>query len=213
MNPACGTSIPNPPSTAKTSCAFSYPLNSTASAAAQQCCGQRATITLYDNSCFQYCDVSGDETAMMTCLNNAGVLGACFINRDASAANRISKPALSLTIVIIVYLMVGMMRWPNEQISNMSWRGSDRIDKDIQDGAGGAEKESNNRGFRIRLILIWNGSLHLQNPFSQRGAKEVRSQMFQLASWTTTTTISSSTAGHPLSFTQLNTTLCYSLKS
>jgi hypothetical protein len=176
MNSTCGTSIPNPPSTTKTSCAFHYPLNSTASAAAQQCCGQKATINLYDNDCFQYCDVSGNQSAMDTCLSNAGVPAACFTNQNASGANRISKPALSLAISVIVCLMVGAMRWPSEQISDMSWKRI-RRDEDTPRRIKQWEREGELWfAFRNRWILIWNLS-RLQSLFIQRGAKEIGSQM------------------------------------
>ncbi|KAF9883842.1 hypothetical protein FE257_002733 [Aspergillus nanangensis] len=91
-------------------------------AAQQRCCGLKANLTLYEDNCFEFCSISGNQTAVEKCLDDADVKDATSYNdkdkdkdndkdKDdkASVASPLSKPAWGLVAMVLTSLVAGTL--------------------------------------------------------------------------------------------------------
>ncbi|PYI03824.1 hypothetical protein BO78DRAFT_421267 [Aspergillus sclerotiicarbonarius CBS 121057] len=102
----CKETVAKPPSSKWTtsSCA-AFRKDSDKTSTIQTCCGTTTNITEYD-TCYGFCSTNGNQSAVVSCLEDAGLKAKAYNRSDASGAGAVmvvsgsvSKGALGIAML------------------------------------------------------------------------------------------------------------------
>ncbi|OOF95869.1 hypothetical protein ASPCADRAFT_5198 [Aspergillus carbonarius ITEM 5010] len=112
----CKDTVAKPPSSkwSTASCA-AFRKDSDKTDSTQVCCGATTTITEYD-TCYGFCTTTGNQSAVVSCLEEAGLKAKAYNHSDASGAGAVmvlsggvSKGALGIALLGFLGVVMDLM--------------------------------------------------------------------------------------------------------